>query len=322
MKAVQFSRYGGPEVLQVVDLSVPTPGAGEVLVRLRACGVNYIDTYHRTGLYPVSLPCVPGEEGAGEVISLGAGVTDFEVGDPVAYCSISGSYAEFVSIPAARAVKLPEDFSFESAAALMLQGITAHYLVTTTFVLRQGQTCLVHAAAGGVGLLLVQLAKRAGARVIGTVSTDAKAAIVREAGADHVILYEQEDFAEGVRKYTDGEGVEVVYDSVGKSTFDRSLKCLKPLGYLVLFGQSSGKVDPIDPALLSRGGSLFLTRPTLSNYIADRKTLEARTSELMNLVAGKELKLRIGSTYPLSDAAEAHRSLEGRNTSGKLLLIP
>lgn len=322
MKAIRIRNYGGPEVLELVEAEDPAPKASEILIRVRAAGVNFIDTYHRTGLYPVSFPFTPGEEAAGEVVAVGPEVREPRVGERVAYCGISGSYAELAVVPANRVVSLPDDVDFNSAAALMLQGMTAHYLVNATYPLEKGQTCLVHAAAGGVGLLLIQLAKRKGATVIGTVSTEEKAGLARTAGADHVILYEQEDFAEAVRRITNNEGVEVVYDSVGRSTFEKSLTCLKPRGLLALFGQSSGKVEPFDPGVLSRNGSLYLTRPSLGNYIATRLDLDARARELMELVRTERLRLRIGATYALEDAAEAHRALEGRRTTGKVLLIP
>ena len=322
MKAIRIQSNGGPEVLELIETEDPAPKASEVLIRVRAAGVNFIDTYHRTGLYPVTLPFTPGEEAAGEVIAVGDAVREPKVGERVAYCGISGSYAELAAVPADRAVALPEEIDFNSAAALMLQGMTAHYLVNATYPLEKGQTCLVHAAAGGVGLLLIQLAKRKGATVIGTVSTEEKAELARTAGADHIILYEQEDFARAVRRLTNNEGVEVVYDSVGRATFEKSLTCLKPRGLLALFGQSSGKVAPFDPGVLSRSGSLYLTRPTLGNYIATRSDLDARANELMELVRADKLRLRIGATYALRDAAEAHRALEGRRTTGKVLLIP
>lgn len=322
VKAVQIRVTGGPEVMEITELAEPAAGPKQAVVELHAIGVNFIDVYHRSGLYPVPLPSVLGEEGAGEVVAVGAGVPGIKVGDRVAYTSVSGAYAERTVVPAERLVILPKAITYETAAALMLQGTTAHYLAHDTYPLRKGETCLVHAAAGGVGLLLIQLAKRCGARVIGTVSTEEKAALAREAGADEVILYETVDFADEVKRMTKGEGVEVVYDSVGKTTFARSLSCLKPRGYVVLFGQSSGKVDPFDPGILSRSGSLYLTRPTLGNYIPDRASLARRASDLFRLTGQGKLKVRIGATFPLSEAAEAHRSLEGRKTTGKVLLIP
>lgn len=322
MKAIQIRTAGGPEVMELVDLPDPNAGPGQAVVKLHAIGVNFIDVYHRTGLYPVSLPAVLGEEGAGEILSTGPGVSGLKVGDRVAYTSVSGSYSEQVVVPAERLVALPKGIDYESSAALMLQGMTAHYLSHDTYPLKKGDTCLVHAAAGGVGLLLVQLAKRAGARVIGTVSTEEKAALARGAGADEVILYTEVDFADEVKRMTNGAGVEVVYDSVGRTTFDRSITCLKPRGYIVLFGQSSGKVEPFDPGVLSRGGSLYLTRPSLGNYIPDRGSLERRAAEVFRLSAQGKLTVRIGATFPLAEAAAAHRSLEGRKTTGKVLLVP
>jgi len=322
MRAIQISEFGGPEVMRLTDLPEPTLGSTDVLVKLHASGVNFIDTYHRTGLYPVALPFVLGEEGAGEVVALGSRVRGVRVGDRVAYASVSGSYAELAAVPADRIVPLPKSIDYETGAAAMLQGMTAHYLVNSTYPLKRGEACLVHAAAGGVGLLLVQMAKMKGAKVIGTVSTEEKARLAKEAGADEIILYRQVDFADELKRLTDGDGVEVVYDSVGKDTFDRSLTCLKPRGYLVLFGQSSGKVDHFDPSILSRNGSLFLTRPSLPHYVADRAGLERRATEVMRMISARKLKVRVGASFPLADAAEAHRSLEGRKTTGKVLLVP
>lgn len=322
MKAIQVRTNGGPEVMEFVELADPTPGPGQAAVKLHAVGINFVDIYHRTGLYPVSLPAVLGAEGAGEISAIGPGVTGVKVGDRVASASLQGAYAQYAVAAVDRLVALPNAIDFDTAAAVMLQGMTAHYLVNDTYPLKSGETCLVHAAAGGVGLLLVQLAKRSGARVIGTVSTEAKAELARHAGADEVILYTQMDFADEVKRITGGEGVEVVYDSVGKTTFERSLTCLKPRGYLVLYGQSSGKVPPFDPGILSQGGSLFLTRPSLGDYTADRASLERRASEILRLTAEGKLDVRIGARFPLADAAAAHRSLEGRQTTGKVLLVP
>lgn len=308
--------------MKLVELSNPTPGPAEAVVRLHACGVNFVDTYRRSGLYPISLPHIPGDEGAGEVIAVGSEVASVKVGDRVAYAGGPGSYAEQAVVPARMLVTLPDAVDFETAAALMLQGLTAHYLVNSTYALTRGESCLIHAAAGGVGLLLVQLAKAKGARVIGTVSTQEKARLAREAGADEVILYTEHDFVQEVKRITNDAGVEVVYDSVAKTTFEGSLACLKPRGYLVLFGQSSGKVGPFDPTILMGAGSLFLTRPTLSDYIPDRRSLEERSSEILDLVANGKLDVHIGARFPLAEAAEAHRSLEGRTTTGKVLLIP
>jgi len=322
MKVIRVDGFGGPEVLRLVDAPDPSPGPGEIAVRVGAAGLNFIDVYHRTGLYPNPLPFVPGLEGAGLVEGLGPGVTAFRDGDRVAWTGIAGSYAERVVLPADRAVLVPPRLATETAAALMLQGLTAHYLSTSTFPLAPGHTCLVHAAAGGVGLLLVQMAKRRGARVIGTVGTEAKAALAREAGADEVILYAQEDFLPAVKRLTGGRGVDVVYDSVGKTTAERSLDCLVPRGMMVFFGNASGPVPPIDPLVLSRKGSLFLTRPNLVNYVSDRASLEARAADVLGDAAAGRLRVRIDRTYPLGQAAEAHRALEGRQTAGKVLLIP
>jgi NADPH2:quinone reductase len=322
MKAVRIHKYGGPEVLSHEEIPVPEPKAGEARVKIEAIGVNYIDIYQRTGLYPLPTPFTLGTEGAGVVDAVGEGVKEVKKGDRVAYASIPGSYAEYAIVPPARLVPLPAHISAQSAAALMLQGMTAHYLTHTTYDLKQGETALVHAAAGGVGLLLTQIAKLHGATVIGTVSTEAKAKLAKEAGADHVILYTQTDFAAEVKKITDGKGVHVVYDSVGQTTFDRSLDCLRPRGYLVLFGQSSGPVPPFDPAKLAAKGSLFLTRPSLPHYTLERAELLQRASDIFNWTAAGKLKVRIDKTFPLAESAEAHRQLEGRKTTGKLLLLP
>jgi NADPH2:quinone reductase len=292
------------------------------VARVEAAGLNFIDVYHRTGLYPNPLPLVPGMEGAGIVAAVGPGVTGWREGDRVAWTGILGSYAERVLLPADRAVALPAGVDTRTAAALMLQGMTAQYLSTSTFPLAPGHTCLVHAAAGGVGLLLVQMAKRRGARVIGTVGTEAKAALAREAGADEVVVYTQEDFLEAVKRLTGGRGVDVVYDSVGKTTAEKSLDCLVPRGMVVFYGNASGPVPPIDPLVLSRKGSLFLTRPTLLHYIADRASLEARAADVLGEAAAGRLEVRIDRTFPLAEAADAHRALEGRQTTGKVLLVP
>src|SRR5512136_482738 len=312
MKAIRIDGFGGPEVLRLADAPDPSPGPGQIVVRVEAAGLNFIDIYHRTGLYPNPLPFVPGMEGAGVVTGLGPGVTAFREGDRVAWTGVLGSYAERVLLPADRGVAVPVGLSAETAAALMLQGLTAHYLCSSTFPLAKGHTCLVHAAAGGVGLLLVQMAKRCGARVIGTVGTEAKATLAREAGADHVVLYTEEDFLEAVKRLTGGRGVDVVYDSVGKSTAERSLDCLVPRGMMVFFGNASGPVPPIDPLVLSRKGSLFLTRPNLVHYIADRASLEARAADVLGDAEAGRLRVRIDRRYPLGAAAEAHRALEGR----------
>ncbi len=322
MRAIQIRAHGGPEVLQPAELPVPQPVAGEILVRLEAIGVNFIDVYHRTGLYAVSLPYVPGQEGAGTVETVGEGVSGLEPGDRVAWAFIPGAYAEFARVPADRAVKLPPEVDSEQAAAVMLQGMTAHYLAFDTFPLKRGDTALIHAAAGGVGLLLVQVAKRRGARVLAMVGNARKEELARQAGADEVILYSEQDFVPQVKSLTGGKGVQVVYDSVGQATFLKSLDCLAPRGMLVSFGQSSGKVPPVDPVLLSTKGSLFLTRPTLGHYIADRESLLARAGDLMQWIAKGELFLFIGQVLPLDKAAEAHRLLEARQTMGKVLLTP
>ncbi|MCS6804068.1 MAG: quinone oxidoreductase [Acidobacteriota bacterium] len=322
MKAIRVHEFGGIEALRLEDIPLPEPGRGEARVKLHASGVNYIDIYHRTGLYKSPLPFTPGMEGAGVVDALGADVTDVRVGDRVAYAMSQGSYAEYAIVAAWKLVPLPEGLDFSTAAAALLQGMTAHYLTHSTYPLKPGDTALVHAAAGGTGQLLVQMAKQRGARVVGTVSTEEKAALAKAAGADDVILYTQTDFAQEVKRLTEGRGVEVVYDSVGQATFDKSLDCLKPRGYLVLFGQSSGPVPPFDPGLLSAKGSLFLTRPTLAHYTATRQELQQRANDVFSWVRDGRLKLRIERTFPLAEAAEAQRQLEERKTSGKLLLIP
>ena len=322
MKAIRVEAFGGPEVLRLVELPEPEPGPGEIVVRSHAAGVNYIDVYHRSGLYKNPLPLVLGQEGAGVVSEIGPDVTLFRRGDPVAWTNVAGSYAESVKVPAEKAVAVPEGVELRTAAAIMLQGLTAHYLVTSTFPLAKGHACLVHAAAGGVGLLLVQLAKRRGARVIGTVGSEAKAALARAAGADEVVLYTQEDFVAAVKRLTGGRGVDVVYDGVGRETGVKGLDCLALRGMLVLFGNASGPVAPIDPLLLSQKGSLFLTRPTLFHYVADRASLEARAADVLGDVAAKRLDVRIDRTWPLAEASEAHRALESRQTAGKVLLVP
>lgn len=322
MKAVRIHQFGGPEVMQYEEVPTPTPGPGQVLVKLAAAGINYIDVYQRTGLYPNKLPYTMGLEGSGTVAALGPEVTGFAVGAPVAYTGVAGSYAEYVLVPADRLVQMPTGLDLTVGAAAMLQGMTAHYLAYTTYPLKPGDVCLVHAAAGGVGLLLVQMAKQCGARVLGTVSTEEKAALARDAGADETILYTQQDFETEVKRLTDGQGVHVVYDSVGKTTFEKSLNCLRPLGYMVLYGQSSGPVAPFDPAILSAKGSLFLTRPGLFHYTADRASLEQRAGDVLGWIVAGKLRLRTEYTYPLAQAAEAHQSLEGRKTTGKVLLIP
>jgi NADPH2:quinone reductase len=322
MKAIQVQETGEIEKLQYVDLPVPHPGPGQVRVKLRAIGVNFIDTYHRRGWYKVPLPFTPGMEGAGVVDAVGEGVTAFRPGDRVAWAMSMGSYAECAVVNANVLVRLPEGTDFLAGAAVMLQGMTAHYLAYSSFPLRSGETALVHAAAGGVGLLLTQIIKAIGARVIATVSTRQKAELVKNAGADHVILYDEADFEAEVKRITDGRGVDVVYDSVGKTTFEKGLNCLRPRGMMVLFGQSSGIVPPTDPGLLASKGSLYLTRPTLAHYTLDREELEWRASDVLGWVADGRLKLRMERTYPLNAASDAHRDLEGRQTTGKLLLLP
>jgi NADPH2:quinone reductase len=322
MKAIRPAEPGGPEVLQLTEQPDPKPGPAQVLVRPAAIGVNYIDVYHRTALYAVPRPIPLGLEGVGVVEAVGEGVTAPRVGQRVAWCQAPGSYATRVLVPAARAVEVPDGVDDRVAAALLLQGMTAHYLSHDTFPLRAGHVALIHAAAGGVGLLLVQLAKRAGARVFGTVSTPEKAELARGAGADEIIFYREQDVEEEVRRLTDGQGAHVVFDSVGQATVDKSLRSLRPRGYLVLFGQSSGMVEPIDPQRLSSGGSLFLTRPTLAHYTQNRAELTARADALFRAVLEKTLHVHIGKSFPLADARAAHEALESRATTGKVLLIP
>jgi len=322
MKAIRVKTLGGPEVLTLEDISDPKPGPGEAVVKLEAAGLNYIDVYYRTGLYKAQLPITLGVEGGGVVTEVGPNVTEVKVGDRVAYSGVLGAYAQFAAVPAARLVKLPEGLDGKAGAAAMLQGMTAHYLSHTTYPLKPGDWCLVHAAAGGVGLLLCQMAKMRGARVIGTVSTEAKAKLAREAGADEVILYTTQDFEAEVKRITGGAGVPVVYDSVGKTTFDKSLNCLAPRGVMALYGQSSGPVPPLDPAILNQKGSLFLTRPSLVHHTATRQELLQRSGDVLGWIKAGKLKLRIDLTLPLAQAADAHRQLEGRQTTGKVLLIP
>ena len=322
MKAVRVHKYGGPEVLTIDEVPVPEPKAGEARVKIEAIGVNYIDIYQRTGLYPLKTPFTLGTEGAGIVDAVGPNVTEVKKGERVGYASIPGSYAEYAIVPAARLVPIPSNIDARSAAALMLQGMTAHYLTHSTYPLKKGDTALLHAAAGGVGLLLIQIAKQLGATVIGTVSTEAKAKLAKEMGADYLILYTQTDFLAEVKKLTDGRGVNVVYDSVGQTTFDKSLDCLRPRGYLVLFGQSSGPVPPFDPGKLAAKGSLFLTRPSLPHYTLERSELLQRANDVFNWTATGKLKVKIDKTFPLAEAAEAHRQLEGRKTTGKVILLP
>lgn len=322
MKAIRVNQYGGPEVLRYEEIPLPEPTAGEARVKIDAIGLNYIDVYQRTGLYPLKTPFTLGMEGAGIVDAVGPNVAEVKKGDRVAYAMQLGSYAEYTVVPAWKLVPLPLSLDSRSAAAIMLQGMTAHYLTYGAYPLKKGETALVHAAAGGVGLLLIQIAKRLGAAVFGTVSTEEKARLAREAGADGVILYTQTDFAAEVKKLTNGAGVHVVYDSVGQSTFEKSLDCLRPRGYMVLFGQSSGPVPPFDLGKLAAKGSLFVTRPTLLHYASNREELLKRAGDLFKWIANGELKLRIDKSFTLKDAAEAHRQLEGRKTTGKVLLTP
>jgi NADPH:quinone reductase len=322
MKAIRVHEAGGPEKLVYEDVPTPVPGPGQALVRLHAIGLNFIDIYHRTGLYKLPLPFVPGSEAAGIVEAVGDGVTEVKPGERVAYAMNLGAYAEYALVKAWQLVKLPEGVDFTAGAALMLQGMTAHYLLYSTYPLRSGETALVHAAAGGVGLLMMQIGKMIGATMIGTVSTPAKRDLALEAGADHVILYEETDFEQEVQKLTDGRGVHVVYDSVGRTTFDRSLRCLRPRGMLVLFGQSSGPVPPVDPGALAARGSVYLTRPSLNSYVATREELAWRAGDVLRWVAEGKLRVRIDSTFPLREAAEAHRALAGRKTTGKVILQP
>ena len=322
MKAILVPRTGGPEVLQPAEVPDPRPGPGEAVVRLEAIGVNFVEIYHRKGLYSSSLPFTPGGEGAGRVISVGPEVTTLRAGDRVASVDFQGAYAELAKASVERLILLPEAVETKTAAALMLQGLTAHYLAVSTYPLGAEAWCLIHAAAGGVGLLLVQVAKQRGARIIGTVSTPEKAELARAAGAHEVILYTKQDFVAETRRITGGRGVSVVYDSVGRTTFDGSLNCLAPRGMLVLFGQSSGPVPPFDPQLLNSKGSLFLTRPKLGNYVATREELRSRAADLFRWVEGGSLKVRVDRSYSLAQAAESHRALESRSTTGKVLLIP
>ena len=322
MKAIRVNTPGGIEALSYEDVPDPTPAPNEVLVRTEAAGVNYIDTYQRTGRYPVEPPFTLGMEGAGVVVEVGSEVTTLEVGDRVAHGTEIGSYAELQAVAADRLVRVPEKLDTRTAAAVMLQGCTAHYLTTSSFPLRAGHTALVHAGAGGAGRLIIQMAKKAGAAVITTVGTPAKAEVARDVGADHVINYTEEDFLPKVRELTDGTGVDVVYDGVGKATFDRGLDCLKPRGYMVLFGAASGPVPPMDPQILNQKGSLFLARPSLGHHLITAEEFEWRTSSVLGWVADGSLELKIHGEYALADAAQAHTDLEGRATTGKLLLIP
>jgi NADPH:quinone reductase len=322
MKAIRIHALGGADVLRYEDVPKPAPAHDQVLIKVEAAGVNFIDVYYRVGMYPAQLPLTLGQEGAGVVTAVGASVpaTEVKVGDRVAYTGVQGSYAEFAAVPASEIVRLPDGVSAETGAAVMLQGMTAHYLAISTYPLKAGDTCLVHAAAGGVGLLLCQIAKMQGARVIGTVSTPAKAELAREAGASDVILYTELDFEAEVKRLTAGAGVQVVYDSVGKTTFDKSLNCLVRRGMMVLFGASSGPVPPFDLQVLNRKGALFITRPSLGHYTVTRAELVQRAGDVLRWVQSGRLRVRVGREFPLSEAAEAHRQLEGRLTTGKVVL--
>jgi NADPH2:quinone reductase len=322
MKAIRIHGPGGPDVMRYEDVPEPTPRPGEAVVKVEAAGLNYIDVYYRTGLYKAEMPITLGLEGAGTVSAVGDGVRDVKVGDKVAYTGVPGAYAEFAAVPADRLVVLPAGVNTRQGACAMLQGMTAHYLVSTTWPLKPGDTCLVHAAAGGVGLLLCQMAKMRGARVIGTVSSEEKAKLAREAGAAEVILYTQQDFETEAKRITGGKGLHVVYDSVGKTTFEKGFNCLAPRGMMVLYGQSSGPVGTFDPGILAAKGSLFLTRPSLFAYTATREELVHRAGEVLGWIRDGKLRLRMEFEFPLKDVAEAHRQLEGRKTTGKVLLVP
>lgn len=322
MKAVRVHSFGGPDVLRYEDVAQPTPKRGEALVKIDAAGVNFIDIYQRTGLYKMPLPLTLGLEGAGTVAAVGDGVTGIAAGDRVAWAGVLGSYAELAVVAADRLVRLPPSLTTKQGAAAMLQGMTAHYLACSTYPLRAGDACLVHAGAGGVGLLLTQIAKMRGARVITTVSNEVKAALSREAGADDVAIYTSHDFVDAVKRFTGGRGVQVVYDSVGQTTFDKSLDCLAPRGMMVLFGQSSGPVPSFDPQVLNQKGSLFFTRPSLGPYIATRAELQQRATDLFDWLGAGTLRLRMEFEFPLKEAARAQEALAGRKTTGKVLLIP
>jgi NADPH2:quinone reductase len=322
MKAIRIHAAGGPEVMRLDDVPQPTPKAGEAVVKVDAAGLNYIDVYFRSGLYKAEYPLTLGLEAGGTVTAVGPNVSEVKVGDKVAYTGVAGAYAEYAAVPAARLVVLPAGVSTRQGAAAMLQGMTAHYLACSTYPLKKGDACLVHAAAGGVGLLLCQMARMRGARVIGTVSTAEKAKLAREAGADETINYTTQDFEAEVKRLTDGKGVQVVYDAVGKTTWDKSLNSLAPRGLIALYGQSSGPIGQIDPQILNTRGSLFLTRPSLNHHIASREELQSRASEVLGWIAGGKLRMRMEFEFPLKDAAEAHRALEGRKTTGKVLLVP
>ena len=322
MKTIRVYETGGPEKMLYEDLPVPSPGPGQALVKIHSIGLNFIDVYFRTGLYKSALPFTPGMEAAGTVEAVGKSVTTVKPGDRVAYAGVIGAYAEYSLVSAAQLVSVPGAVDFDLAAAVMLQGLTAHYLTHSTFPLRKGETVLLHAAAGGVGLLLIQIAKKIGARVIGTVSTEEKAALASNAGADHIIFYTRDDFEPEVKRITGGAGVDVVYDSVGKTTFEKSLNCLRRRGMMVLFGQSSGPVTPMEPGTLNAKGSLYLTRPGLAHYTATRDELMWRSGDLFQWISEKSLSIRVDRIYPLKAAAQAHQALESRQTAGKVLLQP
>ena len=322
MKAIQVKHVGGPEVMEEVELAVPEAKGSDAVIKIAAAGVNFIDVYYREGRYKAVVPFVPGQEAAGEVVAIGPNVTDVKVGDRVAYTMVLGSYAEYASVASDRLVKIPDGVNYQQAAALMLQGMTAHYLLYSTYPLKKGETALVHAAAGGVGLLLVQMAHQLGARVIGTVSTEEKAKLARQAGADEIILYTQTDFEAETKRLTDGKGVEVVYDSVGKTTFEKGLNVLRARGYMVLFGGSSGAVPPFDLIQLSQKGSLFVTRPTLGTHVVPRKRLEESAEEMFDLIGRGKVKIEIDQRYPLAEVARAHTELAARKTTGSSVLLP
>lgn len=322
MKAVRVNEFGGPEALSVEEIETPAPASGEALIKIEAAGINYIDTYQRSGLYQIPLPSTLGLEAAGTVEAVGDGVSRVKVGDRVAYTNVAGAYAEYAVAPEDKLVTLPDSVSFNEGAASMLQGCTAHYLCQSTYKVKAGDRCLVHAAAGGVGLILIQMIKMMGGYVIGTCSTAEKAELARQAGADEVILYTEKDFEEEVKRITDGKGVNVAYDSVGKATFDKSVDCLSRFGYMVLYGNASGPVTEFNPATLGPKGSLFLTRPTLFDYLATREDLEWRSGDIFKWIGEGKLKLRLEHFFPLVEARAAHEALEGRKTTGKVILTP
>ena len=322
MKAVRINEFGGPEVMSYTDIETPSCADNEVLVKVEAAGINYIDTYQRSGLYQIPLPATLGLEAAGTVTETGSAVSQFSVGDRVAYTNVAGAYAEYAAVPADKLVALPDGVSFDQGAAAMLQGCTAHYLCQSTYKVQAGDRCLIHAAAGGVGLILIQMVKMMGGFVIGTVSTEEKAELARAAGADEVILYSEQDFEAEVKRITDGAGVNVAYDSVGKSTFEKSIDCLSRFGHMVLYGNASGPVTEFNPATLGPKGSLFLTRPTLFDYLATREDLDWRSGDVFNWIAEGKLNLRLEHFYPLAEVQQAHQDLEGRKTTGKIILQP